>query len=59
MQDLSLRQITDFAASLIRGRQELDAFSGKSVSINTIDRLCTLLDCSVENVIEYIKPDKA
>lgn len=32
---------------------------GNSVSINTIDRLCTLLDCSVEDVIEYIKPDKA
>ena len=28
---------------------------GNSISTNTIKRLCQLLDCSVSDVIEYIK----
>ena len=28
---------------------------GKSISTNTIDTLCRLLECEVEEVIEYVK----
>lgn len=31
---------------------------GKSVSTNTIHLLCKLLDCRVEDVIEYIKDNE-
>lgn len=31
--------------------------SGKSVSTNTICLLCTLLECRVEDIIEYIDKD--
>lgn len=29
--------------------------SGKSVSTNTIEHLCNLLDCRVEDIIEYVR----
>lgn len=32
--------------------------SGKSVSTNTIHQLCMLLQCRVEDVIEYIEDEK-
>ena len=32
--------------------------SGNSVSTNTIHQLCKLLDCRVEDVIEYIADEK-
>ena len=32
--------------------------SGKSVSTNTIALLCKLLQCRVEDIIEYIEDDK-
>jgi len=31
---------------------------GNSISTNTVDKLCEILDCSVDEVIEYI-PDEA
>ncbi len=31
--------------------------SGQSVSTNTIDRLCTLLHCRVEDVMEHIETE--
>ena len=31
--------------------------SGESVSTNTIDRLCTLLHCRVEEVMEHIEEE--
>lgn len=33
--------------------------AGDSVSTNTIDALCAILHCRVEDVIEYIKEDPA
>lgn len=30
---------------------------GKSISTNTIDQLCSLLKCSISDVIEYIDPE--
>lgn len=30
---------------------------GNSVSINTIDQLCTLLHCTVGEVMEFIEPE--
>ena len=32
--------------------------SGKSVSTNTIELLCKLLDCRVEDVMEYVEEDQ-
>ena len=32
--------------------------AGESVSTNTIDALCRILECSVDELIEYL-PDKA
>ena len=31
--------------------------SGQSVSTNTIDQLCTLLHCTVGEVMEFIEPE--
>jgi len=31
--------------------------SGNSVSTNTIDNLCRILDCEVNDVMEYIKDE--
>lgn len=30
---------------------------GKSVSTNTIDQLCTLLGCSISDIVEYVNTD--
>lgn len=32
--------------------------SGQSVSTNTIDTLCIILNCDVSDVIEHVKPDQ-
>ena len=32
--------------------------SGESVSTNTLDALCQILDCALEDIVEYI-PDRA
>ncbi len=31
--------------------------AGESVSTNTLDALCRILDCSIQDVLEYL-PDK-
>ena len=32
--------------------------SGESVSTNTLDALCKILDCELRDVVEYIKDEK-
>ncbi|MBR3293503.1 MAG: helix-turn-helix domain-containing protein [Oscillospiraceae bacterium] len=32
--------------------------AGESVSSNTLDALCILLDCEISDVIEIVHPDK-
>ena len=29
----------------------------EAITTKTIDTLCTILDCSVSDIIEYVKPD--
>lgn len=29
----------------------------EAITTRTIDTLCTILDCSVSDIIEYVKPD--
>lgn len=31
--------------------------AGESVSTNTIDNLCIILNCDISDIIEHIKPD--
>lgn len=31
---------------------------GKSVSTNTIDQLCILLDCEVSDIMEFVRPEQ-
>ena len=39
-------------------RSLLDRFRhNKNVEVNTIDRLCAILNCSVEDIMEYIPDD--
>lgn len=30
--------------------------NGEAVRIDTIDKLCKILDCKIEDIIEYVKP---
>ena len=30
---------------------------GKSVTVNTINQLCTILDCDVSDIMKYIKEE--
>lgn len=30
---------------------------GEAITTKTLDVLCTVLDCSVSDVLEYVKPD--
>lgn len=39
-------------------RSLIDRFRhNKNVEVNTIDRLCTILKCSVEDIMEYVPDD--
>lgn len=31
---------------------------GKPITTNTLDELCTILECRVEDILEYIPPEK-
>lgn len=59
-QTMKKRGITQYDLYTYYGinRSQLDRLrKNKNIETNTIDRLCNILDCSVEDVLEHIPDD--